>query len=714
MNSQTVKPPHLKLSVKDLDCIDCARALEREAKRIEGVEEAKVSAALSTIEITLKQEAKAKTIIAHLRKKGYDVIPLEIGVSTAPDKHRKPISGRRIVLTSISGALILVGYSLMLLHLAPSISRIMFIAATFVALPLTLVKAAYALRNRTLDMNVLLSVAVVAAGILGEWEEASAVVFLFSIANILEAISIEKSRRAIESLLELAPEKATVKRNGLLTSVDANDVKPGEIVVVKPGERIPLEGIVSSGRTSVDESAITGEPMPVEKDVGSEVYAGTLNEEGLIEIKVTKPKEESTISKIIHLVEHVEEGKAPLERFVDKFARIYTPAVVASAAGVAIVGYILGYDPHESIYRALVLLIIACPCALVISTPVAIVSGITSAARKGILIKGGAHLEGASRIRALAVDKTGTLTRGRPSVSHVKPFKPWAVEDVIRIAASVESASTHPLAGAILAESRRRSIHFPQPDSATEIKGRGVSATLGGKTYYVGKPEFFVETFRTDPSYFENLTGATVVAVGTDAEIIGIIEFEDQVREGIKQALREIKKLGIEKTIIITGDTDKAASRVAKEVDASEYHSNLLPQDKVDLIRTLKTRFGQIAMVGDGVNDAPALAAADLGIAMGAIGSDAAIETADVALMSDDFTKIVPLFRLAHRVRRITRENITLAIVTKGIFLGLAVSGLATMWMAVFADMGTSLLVIANALRVLADRKGEIPKQQAD
>jgi Cd2+/Zn2+-exporting ATPase len=575
----------------------------------------------------------------------------------------------------------------------------MLMVATAAGISLSLFRAISAVRSLSIDMNVLMSIAILAAAIIGEWEEAGMVAFLFSIAIILEALAMARTRKAIESLMDLSPDKATVKRGSNRVLVDASEVVPGDIIIVKPGDRIPLEGRVLTGTTSVDESAITGEPMPVPKQPDSQVFAGTLNEDGLIEVSVLKPKGESTLARIVHLVEHVEESRAPVERFVDRFARIYTPVVVGAAVVMAVVPSLLRME-GDWIYRSLVTLIIACPCALVIATPVAIVSGLTSAARKGILIKGGAHLEQAAHVKAIALDKTGTVTVGRPTVSAIESTAGISDNELLKIAASVESASTHPLAGAVLSEARRRGIHFDEPQEAISVPGSGVSAIVDGTRYYVAKPTFFPDWGAVS----DRPAGRTSVGVGTETQLLGLIRFEDEVRPAARDVISRLVGSGIGHAALITGDTEGAARKVAEEIRAHEYHANLLPDDKVRIVDQLKARFGTVAMIGDGVNDAPALAASDVGVAMGAAGSDTAIETADVALMSDDLGKLVSLFRLSKRVHRITIENITIAIAIKAVFLLMAAAGRATMWMAVFADMGASLIVVGNALRLLSAR----------
>ncbi len=698
----------MRLRVRDLDCIDCARALEHVARSIDGVEDARVSFTLSTLDITLRDERDRKAVLRRLRRKGYEVYTAGAETAAHLGTLGGAVSGRRLLLTSIGGALLMTALVSYLLRLPPGLVRMLLIAATAVGLPLTLVRALNSLRSRSIDMNVLMSIAIIAAAAIGRWEEAAVVAFLFSIAIVLEALAMARTRRAIESLMELSPDTALVRRGGEEVPADASTVEPGEIVVVKPGERIPLEGEVVSGITSVDESAITGEPMPAAKAPGARVFAGTLNEDGLIEVRVTKPKEESTLARIIHLIEHVEESKAPVERFVDRFARIYTPAVVAAALVMGIVPYLAGME-EAWIYRSIVILIIACPCALVIATPVAIVSGLTSAARQGILIKGGMYLEQAASTRALALDKTGTVTLGRPTVSAIRALRGVAEDYLIRLAAAIESGSTHPLAGAVMAEARRRQLHWETPQDVTAIPGSGIAGKVDGKAYTVAKPEFLAERLGKrdlDPSLF---TGKTALAVGSDTDMLGIIEFSDEVRPGTAATLAALRRMGIERMVMLTGDREDAARDVAAQIGVDAYHANLLPDRKVEVIKRLKREFATVAMVGDGVNDAPALAASDIGVAMGAAGSDTAIDTASVALMSDDIEKLVPLFGISKAVKRITIENITFAIGIKAVFLALAVMGRATMWMAVFADMGASLIVIANALRLLKKRGPEVP-----
>jgi Cd2+/Zn2+-exporting ATPase len=696
----------LRLKVKDLDCIDCARALEHVAKTIEGVEDARVSFTLSTLDIRLRDEKDRKAVLRRLRRKGYEAYPIEQERAAPLGALRGAVSRRRLLITLIAGALLATALASYLLGMATGLVRVLLIAATAVGLSLTFIRAISAVRGRSIDMNVLMSIAIIAAAAIGQWEEAAVVGFLFSIAIVLEALAMARTRKAIESLMELSPDVALVKRNGREEQTEASAVAPGETMVVRPGERIPLEGQIVSGVTSVDESAITGEPMPASKQPGDQVFAGTLNEEGLIEVKVTKPKEESTLARIIHLIEHVEESKAPVERFVDRFARIYTPVVIAAAMVIGIVPYLVGMD-EDWVYRSIVVLIIACPCALVIATPVGIVSGLTSAARKGILIKGGTYLEQAANTKAIALDKTGTITLGRPTVVSVKALGSISEDELVQTAAAIESGSAHPLAGAVMAEARRRALHWEEPQEVKAIPGSGITGTVKGKTYTVAKPEYLAERLGRKGMKGELDTGRTTLAVASDSEMLGLIEFTDRVRPGAAETLAALRRMGLERTVMLTGDREDAAREAAEQAGVDIYYADLLPDRKAAVVEQMKGEFDTVAMVGDGVNDAPALAASHIGVAMGAAGSDTAIDTAGVALMSDDIRKLVPLFAISKAVKRITIENITFAIGIKAVFLVLAAMGKATMWMAVFADMGASLIVISNALRLLRSRAAD-------
>jgi len=570
--------------------------------------------------------------------------------------------------------------------------------------------------NRALDMNFLMSIAAIGAFFIGEYEEAASALFLFAVAQLLESHSMDRARNAIKALMDLSPAEATVIRNGHELRVPADEVRVGEIVVVRPGEKIPVDGAVESGITSVNQAPITGESVPVEKESGSEVFAGTLNGEGVIEIKSTKPAADTTLSRIIHSIEDAQASRAPSQAFVDRFARVYTPLVVGTAFAVFLLPPLLGLgDWSQWFYRALVLLVVACPCALVISTPVTVVSALAGAARRGILIKGGLHLENAGRVSVVALDKTGTLTLGDPEVVDIVPLNETAPSDILAVAAAAELRSEHPLARAVVTRAQKDNLAIPKAKQSRAVPGRGMIATVNGKNVYVGSERFFRElgTLTADASSVLDrfrTEGRTAVFVGVESDgsevpiLLGALGIADQVRPDAAPALRALHQAGIKRVVMITGDNAAAAHAVARAIGhpgIDEIRAELLPEDKVAAVRELRTEGRRVLMVGDGVNDAPALAAADVGVAMGSAGTDVALETADIALMADDLPKLVDTIRFSRKAERIIRANIAFSILTKAAFVVLAVGGVATLWMAVLADMGASLLVILNGVRAL-------------
>lgn len=572
-----------------------------------------------------------------------------------------------------------------------------------------------AARSGALDMNFLMSIAAVGAILIGEYLEGASAMFLFALAQLLEAWSMDRARNAIRSLMDLSPTVATVMRQGVEQRVSADDVQVGEVVVVRPGEKIPLDGTVVAGVSTVNQAPITGESVPVTRGVGEEVFAGTLNGEGVLELRADKPAEDSTLARIIHSVEDAQAARAPSQNFVDGFARVYTPAVVVAALLVAIAPpLVLGGDWGTWFYRALVLLVVACPCALVISTPVTIVSALAGAARRGILVKGGLHLENAGRSTVIALDKTGTLTEGEARVIDVVPAEGSSHQEVIALATGAETRSDHPFARAILRlGSHEGIVPLPSTDT-TAVVGKGIRATIGGRAVFVGNPRLFGElgaaSSEIDQAAGLAGDGRTVIMVGQGGEgaspvhVLGYIVLSDRVREGAAEAVRDLRSAGIERIVMLTGDSNGTARAVAEAIPGiDEYRAELLPQDKVHAVRELREKYGRITFVGDGINDAPALAAADVGIAMGSAGTDIALETADIALMADDLRRIPTAVRMARKAERIIQANIAISLLTKGAFIALALSGFATLWMAVVADMGTSLLVTLNGMRAMRD-----------
>lgn len=573
-----------------------------------------------------------------------------------------------------------------------------------------------AARSGALDMNFLMSVAAVGAIGIGEYLEGASAMFLFALAQLLEARSMDRARNAIRALMDLSPTVATVLRNGGEERIAADQVEVGEVVVVRPGEKIPVDGAVRTGDSMVNQAPITGESIPVAKAPGADVFAGTLNGEGVLEITSTRPAEDSTLARIIQSVEEAQAVRAPSQNFVDRFARIYTPTVVIAAASIAVLPPLaLGASWEIWIYRALVLLVVACPCALVISTPVTIVSALAGAARRGILIKGGLHLENAGRSRVIALDKTGTLTDGEPAVIEVRALGQNGIEEVLALATGAETRSEHPLARAIL---RYASHSGVLPTSATQtaaIPGKGVRARIGEHVVYVGTQRLFrelgVESFEGESTIAPlEAAGRTVVLVGRsereggEVAVVGIIAIADRVRDGAADAIRELHEAGIERVVMLTGDNAGTAQSVRDSLPGiDEFRAELLPQDKVHAVRELRERFGVVTFVGDGINDAPALAAADVGVAMGSAGTDAALETADIALMADDLRRLPTTIRMARKAEGIIRVNIAFSLITKAVFVALALLGWATLWMAVAADMGTSLLVTINGMRAMRE-----------
>ena len=564
-----------------------------------------------------------------------------------------------------------------------------------------------ALRFNALDMNVLMTTAVIGAIAIGQWSEAAVVAFLFGIAQYLETQSLDRARNAIRGLIDLTPPEATVVSDGHEHLVAVEDVVLDAIVRVRPGEKIPVDGAVESGATDVNQAPITGESLPVDKRPGDEVFAGTINGRGVIDVRVARLVGDTTLARVIHLVESAQAQRAPAQAFVDRFARIYTPAVIALAVGVATIPPLAGWGSATVwIYRALVLLVIACPCALVIATPVALVSALAAGARRGVLIKGGLHLERMAAIRAIAFDKTGTLTRGVPEVVDVVPAAGRSVDDVLRLAVAVDRWSEHPIAAAIVVHADRAGVSGPSATSFAARPGLGATAALEGETLLVGSPRLMSEaqvdlTPLASALDAQASQGRSVVVVAQRGGLVGLVALADAPRQGVADVLALLCRGGTTHLAMLTGDTVQAAKSVAALAGIDDVRASLLPQDKVDAIKQLRSAWGSVAMVGDGVNDAPALAAADVGIAMGAAGSDVALETADVALMGDDLARLPFALRLSRATLSTIRVNIGAAIVVKVAFLALALSGHTSLWLAIVADTGVSLVVVANGLRLL-------------
>ncbi len=580
----------------------------------------------------------------------------------------------------------------------------------------TLRKGWAAIRTRTLNINLLMTIAVAGAILIGHWPEAAMVTFLFGLAETIEGYAMDRARNAIRGLMALAPEVATVRGDdGQWRTVPTQEITVAMIARVLPGERVPVDGVVVSGTSAVNQAPITGESLPVDKGPGDAVFAGTINEQGPLEVRVTAAAGATTLDRIARAIQEAQAQRAPTQRFVDQFAQYYTPTVVVLAALMAVLTpLIFGLSWYDGFYRALVLLVIACPCALVLSTPVTVVSGLAAAARRGILVKGGVHLEESRRLRLVAMDKTGTLTLGEPVVTDLIPLTGLARLDVLRIGASLNIHSNHPVAKAVVAAWRAegRDAGTAKGDfgllSATEVRaipGRGVTGSLDGHVYFIGNHRLAEEMAICSPQVEETLArlereGKTTVVLGSDREPVAVLGVSDSLRPTTAEAVVRLHALGV-RTVMLTGDNELTAKAIAGQLGIDDVRANLLPEDKQAAVAELLDQYGAVGMVGDGVNDAPALARATVGFAMGAAGTDTAIETADVAFMDDDLRKLPEFLGLSRRTARILKQNIALAIGTKAAFFALTLAGVATLWMAVFADMGTSLIVVMNGLRLL-------------
>lgn len=641
------------------------------------------------------------------------------------------IRHRIIILTAASGCLTALGLLLSLLGHPSGTTVPMYLAAVVSGGYYIARRGFLAARQLHLDMNFLMTIAVLGAMLIGEWVEAATITFLFALAQVLESRSMDRARNAIRSLMDVAPPQAFVRRDGQEQMLPVEEVRLGDILIVKPGAKVPLDGRVVKGSSTINQAPITGESMPVEKWEGNEVFAGTINQQGALEVEVTHLAADSTLARIIHLVEEAQAQKAPSQRFVDQFAKYYTPTVIAGAVLIAAIPPLFVAQPFYTwFYRALVLLVIACPCALVISTPVTIVSGLAAAARRGVLIKGGRYLEGIGAVQAIAFDKTGTLTRGVPVVTDMIVCSPFTVHrspndpdsavnrepstvnreqcEILRIAAAIEARSEHHLGKAIVQQARELQIQWPEVEEFLAQTGRGAQARIEGQSYFIGNHRFAEEVGFCSPEVETKLAdleraGKTTVILGTDTQAIGIIAIADQMREEVPEVLQSLKTVGVRKLVMLTGDNLGTAEAIAGRLGIDEYWADLLPADKVEQVRQLTSRYDTVAMVGDGVNDAPALAAASIGIAMGAAGTDQALETADVALMGDELSQLPFAVRLGRRAVQTIKQNISLSLAIKALFLALAIPGYATLWMAVGADMGASLLVVFNGLRLLRE-----------
>jgi Cd2+/Zn2+-exporting ATPase len=690
--------------VEGMDCHEEVVILERRLKPLTGLEA--VSADVIGQRLHVTYDAAKLTTAAMVDAVGQT--GMRMWLEHEEPRASGPDVRARFWLTVTSGVALTIGLASVALEYHP-IAALCFVAGALAGGIPPARRAVTALRSRTVDINVLMVIAVAGALALGEWLEAGSVVFLFALAQWLEARTLERARQAIRALVDLSPRDAIVKRDGREERLPVETITVGDIVIVRPGDKVPLDGRVVVGHSDVNEAPMTGESLPVDKEPGDEVYAGTINGRGALELEVSRIGPDTRLARIIHLVEAAQSKRAPVQSFVDRFARIYTPAVIGLAALVAIVPpLVAGADVSTWLYRALVLLVISCPCALVISTPVSIVAALSAAARNGVLIKGGAHLERLAAVRVVAFDKTGTLTRGEPRVSEVIAVGAASSANVLRYAAAAEARSEHPIARAINEHARQVGIEIPPVTSFASTPGMGAEAEVGGCSVVIGNEALLVSRRVVMPQGLDREAlrrgGHSLVFVAVDRVLLGAIAVADPLRETAAETIELLRAHGIRHVAMLTGDHAESARAIADAISVDEHHYGLLPEQKHARVLAMRGSGGAVMMVGDGVNDAPALAAADVGVAMGAAGSDAALETADVALMSDELLKIPYALRLSRATVRNVKTNVVVSLVLKAAFLVLAITGSATLWMAVLADTGASVIVVANALRLLRAR----------
>ena len=691
--------------IEGLSCTNCAGKFEKNVKQLPGVTSATVNFGASKISV------EGQTTIEELEEAGAfeNLIIRDDQENDEQVRSKESFIKRNIALIISLGFILVAVISQLSLGEDHLLTKALYILAIIIG-GFDLFKEGFSdLIKLDFSMESLMTIAIIGAAFIGEWAEGSIVVILFAISEALERFSMDKARQSIRSLMDIAPKEALIRRNNVeqLVSVDKIDID--DIMIIKPGQKIAMDGLVINGHSSVNQAAITGESVPVEKQLDDEVFAGTLNEEGVLEVKVTKKVTDTTIAKIIHLVEEAQGERAPAQAFVDKFAKYYTPFIIIMALLIVVVPPLFfGGDWNKWLYQGLSILVVGCPCSLVISTPVSIVSAIGNAAKNGVLVKGGVYLEEIGHLRAIAFDKTGTLTKGKPVVTDFIATSSETDINYLSIISSLESLSQHPLASAILNEADKTNVDYKsiQIEDFQSITGKGLTGIHQNIRYYIGSPKLFsasvIEETAVKVQYRQfQEQGKTAMYFGTDEQILGVIAVADEVRDSSAAVISELHKLSIEHTIMLTGDNTKTAESIGKQLGVTEIKGDLMPQEKLDSIKALRTTYNKVAMVGDGINDAPALAASTVGIAMGGAGTDTALETADVALMGDDLQKLPFIVRLSRQTLKVIKQNITFSLGIKLLALLLVIPGWLTLWIAIVADMGTTLLVTLNGLRLM-------------
>ncbi len=687
--------------IEGMDCGACTVTLEKHMSNLPSVKE--VSVNFSTGKMHLVHDMNVEDVMKEVSKAGFKASP----VSKRKGRVEEPISkAEGTNLVTFTGILLALGFIGSYFDVSPLLVTGLYALVLVLTGYKSAKSAFYAIKSGSLDMNVLMSGAAIGAAIIGEWLEGATVLWLFAFGVMLQNKSIESTRDSIRNLMNVAPSEAWVKSGQELVRKPVEEVIVGEIIVIKAGEKIPLDGEIIDGASSINQAPITGESIPVDKTIGDKVYAGTVNESGSLEVKVTKLVEDTTISRIIHLVEEAQEKKAPTQAFVDRFAQIYTPIVFSVAAILMVFPPLLGWGIWgDWFYKGLVLLVVACPCALVISTPVAIVSAIGNAAKNGVLIKGGTFLEIAGVLNAIAFDKTGTLTEGKPKVAQVTTFESTK-EELLSIARTIEEHSKHPIAQAINHYTQEHGIPAKSGKEFKTIVGKGAQATIDGTEYFAGNVRLF-EDFNIPLLEIKNQVqtlqneGNTIVLIGTKTKLVGMIGVSDSIRDVTVRVLSKLKNIGVKQMVMLTGDNKGTAKKIASQANVDCYFAELLPEDKVIAIKKLQEEGHKVAMVGDGINDAPALATAHLGIAMGGVGTDTAMETADIILMADNLEKLPHTIHLSRKALRIIKQNIGFSLIVKFIALVLIFPGWLSLWIAVLSDTGAALIVILNSMRLL-------------
>ena len=692
---------HESLRIDGMDCATCATVIKHALQRTDGVLEASVSYAAERLRLEYDSEKIARqAIVRRIEALGYAV--LEEGRAAGWFAEH-----RELIVSGVAGLLLLAGWLAGLAGWPRTLSVGLLLGAYAAGGVYTLRDAWQSVKSRRFDIDTLMIVAAAGAGALGAWVEGALLLFLFSLGHALEHMAMDRARKAIEALAELAPKTAIVQRDGVEIEVRVEALQRGDRVIVKPGQRIPADGRVLSGESAVDQSPVTGESMPVDKQPGDPVFAGTVNGEGVLVIEVTRLARESTLARMVDMVAEAQTQKSPTQRFTDRFERIFVPVVLVGAVLLIVLPPLLGFPFAESFYRAMAVLVAASPCALAIATPSAVLSGIARAARGGVLIKGGAHLENLGMLTAVAFDKTGTLTLGKPRVTDVVAVGGDEAR-LLTLAAAVESRSAHPLAQAVVAEAKGRGLTWSEAGETESVTGKGVRAEFDGQKVAIGNAKMFDGEVIPDAiqQQAERLQteGKTIMLIQADGQFLGVVALADTPREDVREVLARLHQLGIRKTIMLTGDNERVGRAIADAVGLDEVEAGLLPEDKVKAMEELGQRYGQVAMVGDGVNDAPAMARATVGIAMGGAGTDVALETADVALMADDLSKLPFAVALSRASRRIIRQNLYVSLGVVALLIPATLFGWAGIGVAVLIHEGSTVVVVVNALRLLAYR----------